>query len=67
MSLENSANLVDTDNDGMSDYWEILHGLSIDDPSDALLDLDEYEEQLNNEFNTFFPELIAMVEGMCGC
>ncbi len=35
--------------------------------TDALLDLDEYEEQLNDEFNAFFPELIAMVDSKCEC
>ncbi len=40
VSLEQGASLIDTDNDGMTDYWETLHGLAIDDPSDALLDLD---------------------------
>ncbi len=40
VSLEQGASLIDTDNDGMTDYWETLHGLAMDDPSDALLDLD---------------------------
>lgn len=34
---------------------------------DALLDLDENEEALNQEFNSFFPELIALVDGRCSC
>lgn len=42
VSLDNASNIIgtDSDNDGMTDEWEILHGLSIDDPSDAFTDLD---------------------------
>ena len=40
VSLENGYTSLDTDNDGLPDYWEISHGLAIDDPSDALEDLD---------------------------
>ena len=32
--------VVDADNDGMSDAWEILYGLDPNDPLDAALDLD---------------------------
>ncbi len=34
------ALLVDTDSDGMSDAWELEHGLNPNDPSDATLDPD---------------------------
>jgi Zn-dependent metalloprotease len=40
VSLENGYTSLDTDNDGLPDYWEISHGLAIEDPSDALEDLD---------------------------
>jgi len=40
VSLEDGYTSLDTDNDGLPDYWEISHGLSIEDPSDALEDLD---------------------------
>jgi len=32
---------------------------------DALLDLDEYDQELNEEFNLFFPELINHVNAFC--
>ncbi len=34
---------------------------------EALLDLDEYDTDLNNEFNAFFPELISHVDAICDC
>ena len=50
--LENQNVPVDSDMDGMSDEWEILHGLDPNDPSDANLDRDgdgytNIEEYLN--------------------
>jgi hypothetical protein len=36
-----SPTITDTDGDGISDEWEILHGLDLNDPDDAELDSDE--------------------------
>jgi len=43
---------MDSDGDGIPDWWEVAHGLSPDDPDDAVLDLDEdglsnFQEYLN--------------------
>jgi len=35
--------------------------------SEAILDIEENDEALNKEFNSFFPELIAFVDAECDC
>jgi hypothetical protein len=34
------SNVLDSDGDGMPDWWELAHGLDPHDPADAVLDLD---------------------------
>ena len=50
-SYSSIADVGDDDNDGMTNFWEGVHGFDKDDPSDALLDPDG--DSLNNlgEFN----------------
>jgi hypothetical protein len=40
VDFELSSSFLDTDGDGMPDWWEILNGFDPFDPSDALLDAD---------------------------
>jgi predicted RNA-binding Zn-ribbon protein involved in translation (DUF1610 family) len=39
--MSSGSELIDSDGDGIPDYWEYMHGLNPEDPNDALLDPDE--------------------------
>ena len=40
VGIANSNNLIDTDADGMPDYWELQYGLNPQNPSDSNSDQD---------------------------
>lgn len=53
VTMVKNSNQKDSDNDGIPDEWEQIHGLNAMDPTDAYLDLDNdkltnLEEYLNN-------------------
>ena len=62
----------DIDGDGLSDRWELMYGLSSDDPSDALLDPDydgfsnfkEYQGGSDPNSGDETPETISKAHSM---
>lgn len=40
--INENVRVIDSDNDGIDDNWELVHGLNPNDPSDAYQDIDEY-------------------------
>ena len=58
-----SAEIVDSDNDGMPDAWEVAHSLDINDPLDAELNPDNDGLSNLQEFNTGTNPRIADTDG----